>query len=570
TEAEVQFNKAISLDETSIEARESMAEFFVTSRQLEKAETAYLDLVSIQENSPESRLVLAEFYSKTDRKNEALNVLNNILADAPTYALARYRLGQMYLDRKETALVNEQLDALFKINDDDFEALMLRARLRLQENQADEAVKDLEEVLKKYPSGREALFLISQARLSLGQIDQANAFIADLERYHPNYLKTGLLKIQSAFTAGDPAKALKLSNELIDRANATTPNADNDPQAIQDLRVRGLSSRGLANLDLGKIAEAKTDLQEIVQLSPRSSSAMVNLAKVFVAEQNFEGASELYAKALLADAQNFDAVTGVIDSHIRLNQTAQAHAAIDGLINANSNKGKFVAAFHYLKSTIFSAEKKGAEADRELLRAIEIDENYLPAYSAYASRLVEQNRPQEAIAQYTRALEKRPAAQIYTLLGILEDSLGNTAGAESAYRNALDISPETVIAANNLAWLIADNNGNLDEALQLATMAVSRNQTVPGFYDTLGWVYLKKGLASPAVEQLKKAIAVETANIQKMGGTPNPGYRIRLGMALAKAGDKASARREVEASLRSVDVLSQREVREAKSVLANL
>ena len=60
------------------------------------------------------------------------------------------------------------------------------------------------------------------------------------------------------------------------------------------------------------------------------------------------------------------------------------------------------------------------------------------------------------------------------------------------YRKALEIAPETPIAANNLAWLIAENQGNLDEALQLATGAVSKNQTVAGFYDTLGWVYLKK------------------------------------------------------------------------------
>jgi hypothetical protein len=41
-------------------------------------------------------------------------------------------------------------------------------------------------------------------------------------------------------------------------------------------------------------------------------------------------------------------------------------------------------------------------------------------------------------------------------------------------------------------------------------------------------------------------------------------------MALAKAGDKASARREVETSLQNPNVLTQREVREAKSVLASL
>jgi Flp pilus assembly protein TadD len=167
-------------------------------------------------------------------------------------------------------------------------------------------------------------------------------------------------------------------------------------------------------------------------------------------------------------------------------------------------------------------------------------------------------------------LEKKPAAQVYTMVGILEDGRGNMVEAEKDYRKALELTPQTSIAANNLAWLIVDNQGNLDEALRLATEAVGKNQTVAGFYDTLGWVYLKKGWAAPAVEQLKKAVALDEANAQKSGLAPNPGYRMRLGMALAKAGDKMSARREVEASLKNMGELSQKEVMDAKSVLASL
>ena len=570
TEAETQFQKAIATDSTSIEAREAIAEFFVTSRQMPRAEQAYLDLVQIQEKSPESRLVLGEFYSKSNRKVEAIAVLNEILADAPEYVLARYRLGQLHLDQKEIAQVNEQLDALFAINDDDVEALMLRIRLRLQENKAEEAVKDIEEVLKKQPSGREPLFLMAQARLSLAQVDQANAFIADLTKYHPNYLKTGLLRIQAAVTTGDAQSALKLSNELIDKANAASPNADNDPQAIADLRVRGISSRGLAYLELEKFADATTDLQEVVRLSPRSASAMVNLAKVSAAERNHDAALGLYEKAIALDIQNFDAVSGIVSTCLKLNQSQKARAKIDELIATNAGKPDVMAALRYLNSTVFSAEKNPAAAEKELIAAIELDENYLAAYSAYAGLLVGQNRTDEAVAQYKKVLEKRPAAQIYTMLGILEDARGNTGEAEAAYRKALEISPETPIAANNLAWLIADNGGNLDEALQLASSAVSKNQSVAGFYDTLGWIYFKKGLASPAVEQLKKAVALEESSAKRMGTAPNPGYRVRLGMALAKAGDKASARREVETSLKSSDFLSQSELRDAKSVLAGL
>ena len=568
-EAEAQFRKAIEIDGNNIEARESLAEFYVTSRQMEKAETTYKDLVQVQENSPESRLELADFYATAERKDEAIAVLDQILTDSPEYVLARYRIGQIYLDRKDLAKVYEQLDALFKINDSDTEALMLRSRTKLQENKPEDAVKDLEEILKKTPSSRDALFLMAQARLALGQYDQALAFIADLERYHPTFIKAGLLKIQAAFSVGDSVTALKLSNELIDKANAAMPNADLTPMAIQDLRVRGISSRGLAYLGLGKLAEAKSDLQQVVRESPHSSSAMVNLAKVFVAEHNGAAAVDLYEKALAADGQNFDAITGIVTTNLQLGETAKAHTRVDALVDANAGRGDVLAALHYLKGTVFTAEKNPQMAEKELLASIDLDPNYLPAYSAYAALLASQKRTDEAIAQYQKVIDKKPAAQVYTMLGILEDGRGNTAVAEADYRRALEIAPETPIAANNLAWLIVDNQGNLDEALRLASGAVAKHQ-VAGFYDTLGWVYLKKGLTMPAVEQFKKAVALEEASAQKNGTTPNPGYRMRLGMALAKAGDKTSAKREVESSLKYSGELSQKEVAEARNVLASL
>jgi tetratricopeptide (TPR) repeat protein len=570
SEAETTFLTAISNDASDIESREALAEFYVLSRQMEKAERAHLDLVAIQENSPESRLELADFYSKAGRDDDAITTLNGIISDAPDYARARYRIGQMFLDRREVPAVYEQVNHLLKINDQDTEALMLKARTLLYENKPDEAVKDVETVLKRLPSNRQALFLMAQARLAAGQVDQANAFISDLERYHPTYVRAGLLRVQSAFTSGDLQGAFRLSNELISKATAALPNAELDAQGLQDLRLRGISSRGLAALQLGRLAEAKADLQEVVRLSPRSSTARVNLAKALAASNDQAGALELYEAALIIDPQNFDSISGIVNSLIKLGQHPKARSRIEALTLDHAGRSDMLAGLHYLRSTVHHSQRELAAAEADLLKAIELDENYFPAYSAYASLLIEQKRSSEAIAQYKKVLDKRPSAQIYTMLGIVEDSVGNTSGAEAAYRKALEMQPETAIAANNLAWLITENQGNLDEALQLATMAASRSQGTPGFHDTLGWVYFRKGLASPAVEQLRKAVALDDANAQKNGTKPNAGYRVRLGMALAKSGDKASARREVETSLRSMDRLTQREIVDARNVLSSL
>ena len=348
------------------------------------------------------------------------------------------------------------------------------------------------------------------------------------------------------------------------------PNAEIDAQDLEELRVRALTARGLAFLELRKFAEARADLQEIVRLSPSSAAAAVNLAKVAVAERNYSEAETLYEKALTADNKSFDALNGLVNVLILQNQFDSANSKIDNAISAENGNAETLAALHFLKSSVYIAQKNISAADSELKTAIGLDENYLPAYSAYASLLATRNQIDQAVEQYNNVIEKKPSAAVYTLLGMLEDGRGNSAQAAGHYRKALEITPNTPIASNNLAWLIVSENGNLDEALRLAQTAVDRKSNTAGFYDTLGWIYFKKGLHSPAVEQLKRAIAIDEAEANRNGEKPAAAYRLRLATVFASTGDKLSARKEAENSLQNGQNLSEKEIQEAKNLIANL
>lgn len=570
-EAEAKFLKAIETAPDSLEARETIAQYYVAQRQFEKAEQAFKDLIHIQENSPESRIALADFYANIGREDDAVRTFNEILTDAPETARARYRLAEIYLDRKELEKVSAEIEQLLSVNDTDSEALMLRARLRLQENKTEDAIKDLEEVLKKQPSQKNALFYMAQSRLAVGQIDQARAFIGDLERYHPTFLRTGLLKIQASFADGQPETALRQANNLLDAVKRSFPSPEITAQDLEELRVRALTSRGLANLEIGNLGEAKRDLQEVARLSPNSSAAMVNLAKVFVAEKDLTGALNLYDKALNTDGKNFDALNGLVNILTRQGDFEQAHSRIDQKLMQNAGQADVLSSLYYLKSDVFTAQKNTDAAEAELKKAIATDENYLPAYTALASILVSRNQIDEAVKQYKKLLERKPSASVYTLLGMLEETRNNSSEAEQNYRRALEITPETQIAANNLAWLITEDvQGNLDEALRLAQSAVTRDQSAAIYYDTLGWVYYKKGLYSPAVEHLKKAVALDEAAAKKNEKNTNPAFRLRLGIALASAGDKSGAKREVAVALESEKNLTEQEAAQAKTLFASL
>jgi tetratricopeptide (TPR) repeat protein len=570
-EAEVQFKKAAETEPEDFDANESLALFYVSQRDYAKAEISYKKLIEVQKNSPESRVMLADFYQVSQRENEAIDTFSAILKDTPEFVKARYKLSEIYLQRKDAEKANEQIEKLLAINDTDVEALILRSRLKLQKNETEAAVKDLEEVLKKQPSLKSALFFIAQAKLSLGQTDQARAFINDLEKYHPNYLFSKLLHIQVSFVGNEPQKALTQSNELLENVKNAFPNTETSAQDLEELRVRALTSRGLANVQLNNLAEARTDLQEVQKLSPNSAGALMNLAKVSVADKNFVEAQNLYERALKADTKNFDALNGLVGVLAKQKQFAQAHSEIDRQIAANTDDTKVLPALHYLHSDIFAAEKNLAAAETELRKSIEIDDSYLPAYSALASILIGRNKTDEAIAQYQKVVAQKPDSAVYTLIAMLYDAKQSTDEAEKNYRKALELNPDNAIAINNLAWNIAvGSNGNLDEALTMMQNLTGKNQTAAGFHDTLGWIYYKKGLYAPAVESLKKAAAIDAADAAKNGRNPNPAYRLRLGTALASAGEKISAKKEVEIALRSEKGLSKEDAQSAKNLLSSL
>jgi len=154
---------------------------------------------------------------------------------------------------------------------------------------------------------------------------------------------------------------------------------------------------------------------------------------------------------------------------------------------------------------------------------------------------------------------------------MLEDGRKNYDAAVNNYRKALELDQNSSLAANNLAWLYAEQSkGNLDEAVRLSQGAVQKNPNVAGFADTLGWIYYKKGLHGAAVDQLRNAVTLDEAVATRSNTSPSATYHYHLGVALAAKGDKGAARREVEEALRLGEKVQFNEADAARRSLASL
>jgi tetratricopeptide (TPR) repeat protein len=146
-----------------------------------------------------------------------------------------------------------------------------------------------------------------------------------------------------------------------------------------------------------------------------------------------------------------------------------------------------------------------------------------------------------AEAAYKAALVAEPTnAEALIGMGDLSARAGQTDQALTDYRAALKGDPNSAIAANNIAWLLADDGRQLDEALRLALLATKVDPTYVDAVDTLGWVYYRKGDFPSAVTTLRKAKAMAPTRLDVAG---------RLGLALAKTGSRVEAIAELKRAL---------------------
>ncbi len=73
------------------------------------------------------------------------------------------------------------------------------------------------------------------------------------------------------------------------------------------------------------------------------------------------------------------------------------------------------------------------------------------------------------------------------------------------YKEAIRLNPNLAIVLNNLAWLYAQKDVHLDDALALAQKAVTC-ETDPDYMDTLAWIYYKKQMCDEAEKTIREAV----------------------------------------------------------------
>jgi len=103
-------------------------------------------------------------------------------------------------------------------------------------------------------------------------------------------------------------------------------------------------------------------------------------------------------------------------------------------------------------------------------------------------------------------------AQAYAAIGYIMYKKGNVKEALLNLYRAVEIDPKNANAHNSLGFILAEENINLEEALEECKKALSLSPDNPAYLDSIGWVYYKMGKIPHAKSYITRALKLAPEN----------------------------------------------------------
>jgi len=191
----------------------------------------------------------------------------------------------------------------------------------------------------------------------------------------------------------------------------------------------------------------------------------------------------------------------------------QAVEKAEDIIARSAESDANVQLAYMLKGEYFYDHGNYTEAERWLRKSVSLNWSNPAPHNSLGRALWRQNRFDDAIAQYQRAIHINPKwATPYNNLGLAvgEKVLpnGNQDEAIALFRRAIELDRHYALPHYNLGrWLTRE--GKLDDAITEFQRAIALDSKYPYSYVELGWALYRQGKAEDAIAEYHRAIEID-------------------------------------------------------------
>ncbi|MBW7992481.1 MAG: tetratricopeptide repeat protein [Planctomycetes bacterium] len=534
---------------------------YIRRDELGSASDVLEGFLSNDPNNQAARLALAKLKTQQGHFDEAEKLLAHLKIQNPNLLVITAAQVQLNIRQNKTAEALILCDEIVN-NLNNASAYIFRARTNTTIKQIDKAIEDFEYAAAIEPNNVEVWMIKSEFYRFIGRPDKA---IADIK--YAISLASGDIRIQKQaillfLESGEADKVLQ-GKTILTEALISSPN---------DIDLRLFKANSLLMEDTAPATENATRiLQEITDDQPEISRAWVLLGKISLEKRQAGRAMEIAFRGL-SHTPN-DMALLLLKARAEANRSpVLAIPTLKALLEAypNNIETTSLLAQIYVKSgepekavNLLEAQlayRVGTPEERmikiDLAVALYMNGNKANAQKEFASliqsekdsltlikiawnlALINDGQAQNKAEDILRMVLRKESDSIgaMTALAMLLQTNGRSEESAPFYRRVLELQPENLKVINNLAWLMCEDKGMLQDALQLAQKGLNIDPNYTDLIDTRGVIYYQLGEFNKAVEDFTTCI--------RRYPTEKPaaiGSHIYLAKAFAKLGQKNKA-----------------------------
>lgn len=509
--------------------------------------------------SPIAHEILGVALIMSGDTDKGLKSLEKAVRLNPAQVSAIIKIGFVHLSRKEVDKARVEFEKAIKLDPKNSKAHQWLGMIYEKDKKFKKAITHFEKGLIGVPAGYVGI-KVNLARLYnfSARFEESVQLLGGL--VGKNMKNTGahvvlgaaslgLNKTDSAITEFEIARKLEPENEKIHLSLGIAYRTKKDyPKSLEELR-------------------------EAIRIKPKWAAGYYQLGETFFKMKKTDQALENYRQAVKLSKDSFFIKKRIAGLFLSQKEFSKAIPIFKDMIkskNAGPKIYDLLGSSYQMDSQMDMAEKTFKEA------AVKFPKKHY-SYTRLGLFYVALKEYEQAIAQFNHGLLVSPddpgisrlLRNTYNIKGDLRSAI-ETARAiikihpdsipdmfylatlyydenkitetKKLYRRIISIKPGHVPALNNLAALISEDGGNLDEALNLVRKAASIAPKSGEIGDTLGWVLFKQKKFKESIEALKMSASLSPGH---------PTILFHLGMAYYMNDQAKEALRQFDRALES-------------------
>lgn len=530
--------RAAKLEPQNAAVRTRLAAGHLAGGNTDKALADLEAAASLNAKPSQTDMTLVLLHLKGKEYDKALQAISNLEKKLPNNPITHNLRAAALLGKQDRAGARKQFEQALAIEPTFLPAALNLARLDIADNKPEAARKRFEAILEKDKNNVQVMLALADLASTIKNEKGYISWLEKASKAQPASLQAQDRLIRFYLAKKDDKKALVIAKQAfstnphkpealsmlgstqvatgdlkgaIDSFTRLTEKAKDSPDAYLQL--------GMTQIINKQLVDARASLKRALQIKPGHIQSLDALLRLELIENKPDAALRIARHIQTETPTSPMGFDREADIHLSQKRAPEAIKAYEQALNKG---GRHTVLVKLYRAHILAGDAKGADQRLKSWIKAHPDDQNMRLFAA--SQYLLANRDSEAIALYEDVLRK---------------------------------SPKHVVALNNLATLYQKQNDK--RALPTAEQALKLAPQQPGIQDTVGWILVEQGQLPRALELLRAA----ASKLPQSGSV-----RYHYAVALAKSGNKAQAKQELQQALTSSQAFPEQEA--AKALLKSL